>query len=319
MTVLKLTADRSDVRLDRYIADEVEILSRSKAQSNIKAHHILVDGTPAKPSLLLNGGELIQIDLQEDKDMGLEPEEMDLEILFEDEDLVAISKPAGMVVHPGAGNFSGTLVNGLIYHFNKLSELYGSQRPGIVHRLDKDTSGVLLIAKNDSVHMKLAKQFADRMVTKVYLALVWGTPSETKGVITGSLERHPNDRKKFTVSKEGRQAETHFRVLESLEDFSLIELRPKTGRTHQLRVHMQHIGYPIFADDIYGGGLSHSRGLSPQIRKNYSALHKLMPRQALHALSISFVHPGTGQEMEITAPLPGDFRNVLAQLEPISA
>ena len=171
MTVLKLTADRSDVRLDRYIADEVEILSRSKAQSNIKAHHILVDGTPAKPSLLLNGGELIQIDLQEDKDMGLEPEEMDLEILFEDEDLVAISKPAGMVVHPGAGNFSGTLVNGLIYHFNKLSELYGSQRPGIVHRLDKDTSGVLLIAKNDSVHMKLAKQFADRMVAKVYLAL----------------------------------------------------------------------------------------------------------------------------------------------------
>ncbi len=191
MTVLKLTADRSDVRLDRYIADEVEILSRSKAQSNIKAHHILVDGTPAKPSLLLKGGELIQIDLQEDKDMGLEPEEMDLEILFEDEDLVAISKPAGMVVHPGAGNFSGTLVNGLIYHFNKLSELYGSQRPGIVHRLDKDTSGVLLIAKNDSVHMKLAKQFADRMVAKVYLALVWGTPSETKGVITGSLERQP--------------------------------------------------------------------------------------------------------------------------------
>ncbi len=317
MTVLKLTADRSNVRLDKYIADEVEILSRSKAQSNIKTHNILVDGIPAKPSLLLSGGELIQIELQDAGEMYLESEEMDLEILYEDEDIVAINKPAGIVVHPGAGNYNGTLVNGLIYHFDKLSEVYGSQRPGIVHRLDKDTSGVLLIAKNDTVHMKLSKQFADRDISKVYVAIVWGNPAEEKGVIAGSLKRHPNDRKKFIVSEEGRNAETHYRLLESLEDFSLIELRPKTGRTHQLRVHMQHLGNPIFSDDIYGGGLSHSRGLSPQIRKKVAVLHKLMPRQALHALSIGFVHPGTGQEMEITAPLPGDFRNVLAQMEPV--
>ncbi len=318
MTVLKLTADRSDVRLDRYLADEVEILSRTKAQSNIRAHHVLVDGTPAKPSLRLTGGELIQIDLQEDRELDLEPEEMDLDILYEDSDLIAINKPAGMVVHPGAGNLTGTLVNGLIYHFDELSKEYGSLRPGIVHRLDKDTSGVLLIAKNDPTHMNLSRQFANREVSKVYLALVWGSPSDEEGVIVGSLKRDPTDRKKFTVGEGGRVAETHYSIVESFEDLTLVELRPKTGRTHQLRVHMKHIGNPIFSDETYGGGLSRSRGFPPQKRKKFTTLHNLISRQALHALSIGFIHPGTGERMELIAPIPDDFRTVLAQLEPIN-
>ncbi|MFQ6607947.1 MAG: RluA family pseudouridine synthase [Fidelibacterota bacterium] len=316
MGVLKLTADRSDIRLDRYLADEVEILSRTKAQHNINAHRVLVDGIPAKPSLRLSGGELIQIDLQDSREIDLEPVEMDLDVLYEDNDLVAINKPAGLVVHPGAGHLTGTLVNGLIYHFKELSKVYGSQRPGIVHRLDKDTSGVLLIAKNDLTHMNLSQQFAERKIKKVYLALVWGNPSKKEGVISGSIKRHPLNRKKFIVHEVGREAVTSYRVIESFEDFSLIELQPRTGRTHQLRVHMQSLGHSIFGDGVYGGDRPRNRGLSPQKKKIVTALFRIMSRQALHALSIRFYHPGQKQFLELIAPLSEDFQTLLTLLRP---
>ena len=314
MSVVNLTADVSMIRLDKFLADEIEILSRSKLKACIKAHGVLVDGQPEKPSHLLRGGEVIQVEIPEETPTTIDGEPIPLDILHEDHQIVVIDKPAGLVIHPGAGNPDGTLVNGLVYHFNELSHVYGNQRPGIVHRLDKNTSGVLVVAKSDESHMRLAQQFNSRTVEKTYLALVWGSPGEKEGVIDSPISRHAGHRQKFAVDESGRSAVTQYRVMEEFDQLSSIQLKPRTGRTHQLRVHMSSIGHPIFGDETYGGGRSRMKGYSPDKRAYFLRLLSLISRQALHAWSISFDHPTAGNRVTFSAPLPKDFGNVLESM-----
>lgn len=315
MSVVNLTADVSGVRLDRFLADEIEVLSRSQIKRYIESQSVLVDGHQVRPSYLLRGGEVIQLDIPEERPAGVDGEDIPLDIIHEDGDLIVVNKPAGLVVHPGAGNRSGTLVNALVYHFDQLSRGYGPQRPGIVHRLDKETSGVLVVAKTDQAHQFLARQFARRGVEKIYLALVWGRPEQKEGTVNAPLIRDPRNRRKFTFSTEGREAITAYRTRKEYPLLSLVELMPQTGRTHQLRVHMSGIGHPVFADNDYGGGRSRIRGYSPAHRPFLASLFSLIDRHALHASRISFVHPGTGKKVSYEAPLPADFETVLSRLE----
>jgi len=315
MSFLNLTADVTQIRLDKYLADEIEIVSRTKIKEFIKAEYVSVDGYPQKPSYLLQGGETIQIEIPEDRPKTLEGENIPLDIIYEDDELIILNKPAGLIVHPGAGNRAGTLVNGLIYHFDQLSQLYGNQRPGIVHRLDKNTSGILVVAKTDFAHIKLAQQFSDRTVKKSYRAIIWGTLQKKKGVINSPITRHPRNRSKFVVSETGRSATTFFSVLRDFCLLSLVELIPKTGRTHQIRVHMASIQHPVFADETYGGGKSKAKGYSPKERTFIYSIYSLINRQALHASSIAFNHPATGERVSFDVPISIDFLKVLKRLE----
>ncbi|MFQ6615470.1 MAG: RluA family pseudouridine synthase [Fidelibacterota bacterium] len=300
MPVLNLTADVSGVRLDRYLADEIEIVSRSKIKRVIESQGVLVNGQQVKPSYLIQGGEVILVDIPDQGPVRVGAEDIPLDIIHEDHDLIVVNKQAGLVVHPGAGNRTGTLVNALVYHFDRLSKGHGPQRPGIVHRLDKNTSGVLVVAKNDQAHLFLARQFARRTVEKMYLALVWGLLKDREGTVDEPLVRHPRKRRKFTCDHGGRPAVTRYRTEKEYGDLSLVELFPLTGRTHQLRVHMSWIGHPILGDPDYGGGRSRT---------------KLIGRQALHARRITFLHPSTGERVLFSAPVPEDFQTVLDRLE----
>lgn len=317
MPVMNITADAALIRIDKYLADEIEVLSRTKVKDCITNDNVLVDGQVVKPSYLLQGGETIQIDIEEEKrSSNLDAESMPLDIIHEDDDIIVLNKPAGLVVHPGAGNRSGTLVNGLVSHFRHLSSVSGVLRPGIVHRLDKDTSGILVVAKTDLSHLHLARQFANRTVGKKYLALVWGVPSKGEGVIDAPIGRHPRNRQRFSVNESGRVALTGYTVVEGFDYLSLLELSPETGRTHQLRVHLASIGHPIFADEVYGGGLSRVRGFLKETQESLKALYSMIQRQALHALSLSFKHPSSIALTEFVAPLPDDFSSVISELDP---
>ena len=240
---------QSHLRLDQYLVNQLPDYSRSKIQHYIKRGQVTIHGATCKPSLILQGGETVECSFeQEPVDESIVSEEMSLNILYEDDHIVVINKPAGLVVHPGSGNHTGTLLNGLLYHFQKLSR-EDSHRPGIVHRLDKDTSGVILVAKNDQSHDKLGEQFNQRQVTKEYMALVWGE-LETHGIIEGEIVRHPRNRQIFTiVPSGGRDSLTRFVRVEYLAPLSLVNLYPETGRTHQLRVHLKSISHPIFGDE----------------------------------------------------------------------
>ena len=303
------------IRLDKYLADEIEILSRTQIKEYIKAECVFVDGFPQKPSYLLQGGEIIKIKIPEDRPKTLEGEDIPLDIIYEDDEIIVLNKPAGLVVHPGAGNPEGTLVNGLIYHFNQLSHMYGDQRPGIVHRLDKNTSGILVAAKTDRAHMKLARQFTDRTVEKSYRAIVWGKFQEKSGVVTSPIIRHPRNRQMFTVSETGKLATTSYTVLKEFRYFSSVNIQPRTGRTHQIRVHMTSIQHPIFADETYGGGKSRAKGYMPHERSFILSLFSLINRQALHASALVFDHPGTGKRIVFKVPPPEDFQILLRSLE----
>ena len=259
------------LRLDRFLASNISDHSRSRIQTWIRSGCVLVNGTQRKTGYALELNDEIQVDPPEEEPSlhVLHPEPMDLDILYEDEQIVVINKPAGLVIHPGVGNSTGTLVHGLLYHFQALSDLNGAVRPGIVHRLDRDTSGIILIAKTNQAHVHLADQFQNREVKKEYSGLTWGIWPETEGEINKPIGRRKKDPTTYCVSGEGKPSFTRFEVEKQLRHLALVSFFPKTGRTHQIRVHAAHMGFPIFGDETYGGGLAKTRGFLPEFTHLY--------------------------------------------------
>ena len=298
--------EESSLRIDQYLADKMPNISRSKIQNLIKQGQVTINGKPVKSSLILHGNEAIECSIQtEIKNENLSGELMDLKIIYEDDCIAVIDKPAGLVVHPGTGNKSGTLLNGLLYHFNTLSRR-DSIRPGIIHRLDKDTSGVIIIAKNDVSHDNLALQFSERKVKKEYLALAWGKIRD-QGTIEGEIGRDTRDRRLFTmVESGGRDSFTEFELDEYFPPVSWLRLYPETGRTHQLRVHLKSIGHPIFCDETYGGGKKYAKSFHAKYSQLLNRLSKKINRVALHAHKLEISHPKTNKIMLFQAPIPED-------------
>lgn len=298
--VRRLTADRSGERLDIFVVRKLPELTRSRARKLIDEGFVLVDGQqPAKAGVTLDAGQRISITLPPPESDTLVPESTQLRIVYEDDDLLVVDKPAGMAVHPSPGHSAGTLVHALLAYSPTLSGVAGKKRPGIVHRLDKDTSGLIMVAKNDAAHLALAKELKDRKVEKTYVALVEGRVEPPEGTIDAPIARHPTHRRKMAVMAGGREARTHFRVLREIGAYSLLELHPETGRTHQLRVHLASIGHPVAGDRMYG----------------YSKRVDGFPRQFLHAQRLAFAHPTTGQRIEVEAELAEDLKTALAALE----
>jgi 23S rRNA pseudouridine1911/1915/1917 synthase len=279
---------QAGARLDQFLAAQVPALSRSRLQALIREGHITVNAAPVKPGAKLRAGDAV--DLAEPPAVPSEtrPEDIALDVLFEDDDLIVMNKAAGMVVHPAAGNWAGTVVNALLHHCPALSGIGGTQRPGIVHRLDKETSGCLVAAKNDAAHHALSRQFAGREVTKIYLALAAGKLARLKGTIDAPIARHPVQRKKMAIVAAGRAARTDYRVLGAYGTGTLVECTLHTGRTHQIRVHLKHLGHAVLGDEVYGK------------RAGFA-------RQMLHAWKLGFTHPRTGERMNFQAPVPPDF------------
>lgn len=291
--MIKLEVQSADAgqRLDRFLAQALPAFSRARLQALIREKFVTVNGKPARPRDAVRARAIVEVREPELEKIDAQPEAMHLDILFEDDDLLVLNKPAGLVVHPGAGHQQHTLVNALLAHCKNLSGIGGKERPGIVHRLDKETSGVLVVAKNDATHRDLSKQFAERTTGKVYLALVAGTLREKTGTIDAPIARHPVHRQRMSIAKRaGRPAKTDYRVLESNGYVSLVECTIHTGRTHQIRVHLHHLGHPVLGDKVYGGKRA---GTSP--------------RQMLHASKLTFVHPRIEMPMSFTAPIPNDF------------
>lgn len=295
--------DDEGIRLDQFLAQALTAQSRSYLQKLIKQGNVLVNGKVKKPSYDVNSGDRIVVTLPEPVRLEVIPEDIPLDIIYEDLNLLVVNKPAGLVVHPSCGHFSGTLVNALVRHCGKqLSGIGGVLRPGIVHRLDKDTSGCIVIAKDDVTHNDLARQFHERQVKKEYLALVSGWVKELQGELTTVIGRHPVHRKRMAVRyDEGKEAITNYEVVERFRQATLLLLKPKTGRTHQIRVHMAHMGHPVLGDEEYG--------------KKKSRLPRVeIPRQMLHAYSLGFNHPVKNEWMEFTAPIPQDMEVILNYL-----
>jgi len=309
------TVEETRLRLDQYLVSKLPNISRSKIQNLIKLGQVTINGETVKSSLILQGHEAIQCKIQTHiADVSIPGEVMDLNLIFEDDYIAVINKPTGLVVHPGNGNCSGTLLNGLVHYFNDLSR-QGSMRPGIVHRLDKDTSGVIIIAKDDKSHDNLSEQFSERKVKKEYLALAWGKVND-QGIIEGEIGRHTRDRKLFTmVESGGRNSSTEFELDEYFPPLSWIRLYPETGRTHQLRVHLKSIGHPIFCDDAYGGGEKYARSFHVKYTQLLNRLLKNINRVALHAHKLEISHPETKQTMLFQAPIPEDLNRALEILE----
>ena len=297
-------------RLDRCLSLLHPSWSRSRARRLIDDECVAVDDDPGKPAYRVEAGDLIEVNEPPPTPSDMAAEDIPLDIVFEDSHLLVISKPAGLVIHPAAGNPSGTLVNALLEHCDDLSGIGGSERPGIVHRLDKDTSGLLVVAKNDSAHLALSLSFRRRQMTKTYLAICYGVPVPADGVVDAPIARHPSERKRMAVVASGRPARTVYEMAEPLRRFSLIRCRLITGRTHQIRVHMAHAGHPLVGDPLYSG--RQWRNLTdPVIR---TACHDFPP-QALHAWRLGFTHPVTGEMIEFEAPPPADFRQLLFTLQ----
>ncbi|MGO9584858.1 MAG: RluA family pseudouridine synthase [Limisphaerales bacterium] len=292
-------------RLDTYLREKFPAASRGALQRLIEQGHIRVNGRIVKPTHRPRAGEQIEVHWPEAKPAEARPEAMPLDILFEDQSLLVLNKPAGLVVHPAAGHEEHTLVNALLHHCRgSLSGIGGIARPGIVHRLDKDTSGCLVVAKNDETHLALSAQFAKRQVEKIYNAIVCGELARESGEIRAAIARHPSHRKRMAARDDdsGRAAHTSYRVLERLNSATLVEAQLHTGRTHQIRVHFQFLGHPLVGDEIYGA----RQNVRLKELTNYAA-----PRVMLHARELSFVHPRTEEEMTFEAPLPEDFREAL--------
>jgi len=304
-------------RLDRYLGSLDKVgLTRSRVQKLIDEGKVFVDGEVVRSKYQLKGGEKIHITVTPPPGSDLKPEDIPLDIVFEDDYLAVINKPPGLVTHPGAGNYSGTLVNALLYHFKNLSVMAGSDRPGIVHRLDKNTSGLLVVAKKDEVYLSLQKQIQEKSLRRVYTALVCGHMPEDEGEIDLPIGRSIKDRKKMIVTHvKSREALTRWKLLERFRVYDLVEASLQTGRTHQIRVHFAHLGHPVFGDPDYGGRDKYQRGLFAPERPLGKKLLSLIDRQALHARQISFVHPVTDKTHTIEAPLPKDFKAVLDLLE----
>lgn len=314
----RLVVDKGQVqtRIDKFLQNRIENSTRSRIQAAADAGNVLVNGKPTKSSYKIKPGDVITIVLAHPpRDREVKPENIPLDIVYEDDDLVIINKPPGFVVHPGFGNYSGTLVNALMYHLQQLPMFkQGETRPGLVHRIDKDTSGIMIIAKNEIAMSKLAKQFFDRTTERRYVALVWGTLKEDEGTITGHIGRDLKDRMLMTVFPEGdhgKHAVTHYKVIERLGYVTLVECKLETGRTHQIRVHFKHIGHPLFNDERYGGNKVLKGTTFSKYKQFVENCFQLMPRQALHAKSLGFTHPTTGEWMHFDSELPDDMVAVL--------
>ena len=303
-------------RIDRFLANKLPDFSRSFLQKLIRNQQITVDGSPVSSSYQVSTGNLIDIRVPPPAETTLIPEAIPLDIVFEDSQLLVVNKAAGMVVHPGAGIHSGTLVNALMHHCQDLSGVGGRLRPGIVHRLDKNTSGLLVIAKNDVAHVHLQKQFADKSASRTYQALVWGRPQPPADTLTTFLNRSKSDRKKFAVAKEGKEAITLYETMETFSFLSLLKIRLKTGRTHQIRVHMSHLQHPVFGDPEYSGRKKQINRLSALSERNFAVyLLKGIQRQALHAITLGFQHPVSGELLSFSSALPKDMSSLLLNLK----
>ena len=296
-------------RLDQFLVNRLEKISRAQVQKLIKHENIKVNGKTVKSSHSVSRGEKILICFPKPPKTELLPENIPLEILFEDEYLLVLNKKAGMVVHPAYGNLSGTLANALVYHSQNLSTLSGEFRPGLVHRLDKDTSGLLVVAKNDYVHGQLSGQFSEHTVNREYRAVVWGHLNQKTGRIESFLKRMEKDRTRFvTAQNEGKFAITNYEVIEEYPIVSLLKLKLETGRTHQIRVHMSSQGHPVLGDQTYGGRHKQTIQLNQQDREFANQMLELMPRQALHAKTLGFIHPETNEEILFDSELPEDIQ-----------
>ena len=294
-------AVNSGERLDVFLTEQNQDFSRSHVQKLIADGKVMVNGQQRKANFKLTAGDEITLEIPEAVEAEILPEDIPLDILYEDKDIIVINKARGMVVHPAAGVFSGTLVNALMHHCTDLSGINGELRPGIVHRLDKDTSGVMVAAKSDKAHLSLAQQIKDKTAHRIYQAIVYGNIQEEAGIIKGDIGRHPVDRKKMAIVQDGKSAVTHFKVLERFGEYTLVECALETGRTHQIRVHMTHIGHPLVGDPKYG--------TNGKRKDNFS-----IQGQALHSMSLELDHPVTGERMTFNTELPEDMQKILRYL-----
>lgn len=292
--------ENQQMRLDKYLAEQFPEQTRSYLQKLIKEGQVLVNGKTVKSGYQLSKGDEVSVTIPEPKELDVEPQKMDLDIVYEDEDVILINKPKGMVVHPAPGHTTDTLVNGLLYHCkDNLSGINGVARPGIVHRIDRDTTGILIVCKNDMSHNSIAAQLKEHSINRRYRALVHGNLKEDTGTVEGPIGRHPVDRKKMAINeRNGKPAVTHYTVLERFGNYTLIECKLETGRTHQIRVHMTSIGHPLVGDEVYGPAKSPFK----------------LQGQCLHAMVLGFVHPRTGEYMEFSADLPEYFKDLLKKL-----
>ena len=307
---------QSMLRIDKYLSARIENVSRTRVQAAAQAGNILVNESPVKPNYRVKPLDVIQILLPNPpREIELIPQDLPVSVVYEDDDLIVVDKAAGMVVHPAYGNYSGTLMNALMYHFRDLPLFNtGELRPGLVHRIDKNTSGLLVVAKNEYAHNKLARQFFNRTTGRLYTALVWGTPEPAEGTITGHVGRNIRDRKIMQVfhdGSQGKHAVTHYRIIEQLGYVSLVECRLETGRTHQIRVHMAWKGHPLFNDEEYGGHRILKGTTFTKYQQFVRNCFEMLPRQALHARTLSFDHPVTGKRLYFESPIPPDMVAVI--------
>ena len=303
------------VRIDKFLAEHQPHSSRNRIQKAADAGFIHVNGTPVKSNYKVRAGDVVTLMLDRPHyDTTIEPENIPLEVVYEDDDLMVINKPAGMVVHPGCGNFNGTLVNALAYYLHLSPDVEDERMGVLVHRIDKDTSGLLVIAKNPAAQLNLADQFFVHSIDRIYTAVVWGNIAEDEGTIEGTIGRDPNDRLRFRVYEDpdkGKWAVTHWRVLERYGFVTVVECRLETGRTHQIRVHMSSIGHPLFNDERYGGSEIRQGTIYAKYKQFIQNCFALCPRQALHARTLGFTHPSTGERLHFEAPLPEDMAGLI--------
>lgn len=291
--------DSERKRIDIFLADAFPEFSRSHYKTMIINGRVMINGRRVNPSYVMQPGDEVLVEKQSPKTVAAVPEDIPLDIVYEDADMIIVNKARGMVVHPAHGNESGTLVNALLFHVKDLSGINGELRPGIVHRIDKETTGLMVAAKNDAAHVSLAEQIEKKQAARTYIALVHGGFKQESGVVDAPIGRHKTDRKMMAVDQSGRKARTHYRVLKEYEGYTLLEIKLETGRTHQIRVHMKHIGHPVACDPVYG------------------VKHERLPfdKQLLHAAELTVLHPKTGERMTFKAPIPNDFESILKRLK----
>ena len=307
---------QSMLRIDKYLSARIENVSRTRVQAAAQAGNIIVNDAAVKPNYRVKPLDVIQVLLPNPpREIELIPQDIPVNVVYEDDDLIVVDKAAGMVVHPAYGNYSGTLMNALMYHFRDLPLFQtGELRPGLVHRIDKNTSGLLVVAKNEYAHNRLARQFFRRTTGRLYLALVWGAPDPAEGTVTGNVGRNIRDRKIMQVfpdGSQGKHAVTHYRIIEQMGYVSLVECRLETGRTHQIRVHMAWKGHPLFNDEEYGGHRILKGTTFTKYQQFVRNCFELLPRQALHARTLAFDHPVTGQRLSFESPVPADMVAVI--------